>query len=234
MPLYHPEKNHLRALIFVCNQGQFFFITEQTSHLQASDETTGLLIWHLMCQQVANESQSPGWQLHQHDHPLWKNDHLWFRLPEPLLLTCAVCGVAKTGWLLMGGFLMTAAPLKRCGSKLCLNYLFYHYPAILIPLFSLPTGFCSDEKRACPTGRLKPVWVACFLSVHVCVCLNECRCAFALRMFPFITELWLSGYCCRHKLSQRTLIGLSGARWAWGRWGGNELKLTCQASIALM
>lgn len=147
--------------------------------------------------------------------------------------------VLCVGWPRLAGswwelFLMTAAPLKRCGSKLCLNYLFYHYPAILIPLFSLPTGFCSDEKRACPTGRLKPVWVACFLSVHVCVCLNECRCAFALRMFPFITELWLSGYCCRHKLSQRTLIGLSGARWAWGRWGGNELKLTCQASIALM
>ena len=65
-----PEKKHLRAVIAACNQTQVFFPTEQMSHLQASDETTGFLIWHLMCQQVVNESQSPGWQLYQHGHPL--------------------------------------------------------------------------------------------------------------------------------------------------------------------
>lgn len=128
-------------------------------------------------------------------------------------------------------FLMTAAPLKRCGSKLCLNYLFYHYPTIFIPLFSLPTGFCSDEKRARPTGRLKPVWTACFfVCERVCVFewMQVCICTEDVSVHHWAL---LSGYCCRHKLSQGTLIGLSGARWAWGRWGGNELKLTCQASI---
>lgn len=41
-----PEKEHLGALIASCNQPQVFFLTEQTSHFQASDETTGFLIWH--------------------------------------------------------------------------------------------------------------------------------------------------------------------------------------------
>lgn len=53
-----PKKEHLGALITDCNQAKVFFLSEKMPHSQASDETTGFLIWHLMCRQVANESQS--------------------------------------------------------------------------------------------------------------------------------------------------------------------------------
>lgn len=104
--------------------------------------------------------------------------------------------------------LMIAAPLNGCGSKLCLNYLFYHYPTILIPFFSLPRGFCHDEKRAQPTGRLKRVWIVYFYMwvcvfkyMQVCICENQASVHHWAR---------LSGHCWRHWLSRRTLIGSAG------------------------
>lgn len=97
--------------------------------------------------------------------------------------------------------LMTAALLNGCGSKLRLNYPLYHYSTILVPLVSLPTGLCRDEKRA---RRLEHVWILYFY-VWVCAWMHAGVARASVHHWAR-----LSGHCWRHRLSRRTLIGSAG------------------------
>lgn len=113
--------------------------------------------------------------------------------------------LADSWWAL---HLMTAAPLNGC-PKLCLNYYFYHYPTILIPLISLPTGFGCDEKRAQLSWET-PLSLKCvFLCMSVCVyeCMQVCSWEDQASVHNWAQ---LSGHCWRHRLSRRTLIGSAG------------------------
>lgn len=126
------------------------------SHVQASDETAGFPIWHLMCQQVANQSQSlDGSSTTMTTYS--KRIAIFDVGSQAFPLTCAVYGVAI--W-----HLVTASLLNGRGSKSCPNCFFYHYSTIPVPLYSIPTRLCCES----PTRNKSE------FCISMCECVFEC------------------------------------------------------------
>lgn len=195
-----PESKHCTWWVWLL---PFFFLTlsEQVSQLPASDDTTGFLIWHLRCQQVVNESQSQGWQRHQHDHPLWETGRLWCRQPGTLPLTpwgsqdCLALDWSRVWWQQHPE--MGAAP---------------DYASFIIIQPSLSLSYQFTQGSAMMRKQLGPPWVASVskLCISAPECLNASRSAFASIKLPVYHQARLSRSCWKHRSSQGTLIGSAG------------------------
>lgn len=102
-------------------------------------------------------------------------------------LTCAVCGVAKIGGLLMGATFDDSSVtnmmrLHIMPQLLLLSLLNQPYPTLLKSHRALP--WVSNQRDS------RKVWI---LHFYAWVCLDACRCAFVCAGLPFINELSSQG-----------------------------------------